>query len=196
MEWCRDVVRSGARMQSSSDDPGTSQSPQVEDDSPLDIIYETAKRSYDKLFQASESLDSKAGSIFNVGAVVAGLFLTVGVLSITAGEEMMPKASWLPALVTGVGLFFCTLAMLLSLSAWMKSEIELISPGLLVEAFERESEIDTKKFLVMELADAFDINYRRRERLALLTKSAQRSLLFAVVTMLAFITIIVVSQVY
>lgn len=183
-------------MPSSNDDSESEQSSQPEDDSPLDIIYETAKRSYDKLFQASESLDSKAGSIFNVGAVVAGLFLTVGVLSISAGEEIMPRVSWLPPLITGVGLIFCTLTMLLSLKAWMSSEIDLISPGLFVEAFERESEIETKKFLVMELADEFDINYRRREKLAELTKSAQRSLVFAVGTMLAFITVIVVSQVY
>jgi hypothetical protein len=183
-------------MQSSSDHPEPSQSYQTDDDSPLDIIYETTKRSYDKLFQASESLDSKAGSIFNVGAVVAGLFLTVGVLSISAGEEIMPRIPWLPALITGIGLIFCALTMLLSLKAWMSSEIELISPGSFVAAYERKSEIETKKFLVMELADEFDINFRRREKLAQLTKSAQRSLVFAVDTMLAFITVIVVSQLY
>ena len=130
------------------------------------------------------------------GAVVAGLFLRVGVLSTSGGEEIMPRASWLPALITGVGLIFCTLAMLLSLRAWMSGEIELINPGLFVEAFERKSEIETKKFLVMELADEFDINYRRREELTELTKSAQKSLVFAVGAMLAFITVIVVNQAY
>ncbi len=183
-------------MQSSNDDPEPNQPSQAEDDSPLDIIYETTKRSYDKLFQASESLDSKAGSIFNVGAVVAGLFLTVGVLSISAGEGIMPRIPWLPALITGIGLLFCTITMLLSLMAWMSSEFVLIRPKPFAAAFERKSEIETKRFLVMELAEEFNVNKRRREKLAQLTRSAQRSLVLAVGTMLAFITLIVVSQVY
>ena len=182
-------------MQSNSNNQVPSQSSQT-DDSPLDIIYETAKRSYDKLFQASESLDSKAGSIFSVGAVVAGLFLTAGVLSISGGSEMTPKASWLPASITGVGLFFCTFAMLMSLRAWMMSEIEIINPRKFVEAFEEESETETKKFLIVELADEFEINYDRRKEITALIRSAQKFLMSAVVTMLAFITVIVVGQLY
>ncbi|TET91488.1 MAG: hypothetical protein E3J35_01890 [Methanomassiliicoccales archaeon] len=187
-------METDSNRQTDEEKPDQQPAEPEEDKSSLDLIYETVLRSYDGLFQASESIDSKAGSIFNVGAVVASLFLATGVISIGGGGYATPEVSWLLATVTGLGLVFCIGAMMLSLRAWMTSEIEIINPQEFIKKFEDETETYTRKFLVVEIADEFRVNYERRRRIVNLVRSAQESLWFAVGTMLAFITVLVLSQ--
>lgn len=137
--------------------------------SPDELLLTQTFKSHATMVQSIETLDSKAGSVVSLAAVLSGLILASGIIAFRefwnpeqeSGLWLIPLGILL-ALAIGASLTALTLAAF----AWRRAEILVIKPRELAEKFEMKTETELRRFLVVQLAYEFDrmAKYRKQTR--------------------------------
>ncbi len=145
------------------------------------------------MIDAVNNLDSKAGSVFDVSAVLTGLIVVAGVLSI--GEVVDPEKEhfvWLYVFtgVLGAAVSFSFVSLLTALQAWRKAEPIILDPLRLTREFEDRTGTELRQFLIVELGAEFAEMAAGRIQTLTWLNWAFRSLGASVVTLLVYIALV------
>ncbi len=160
---------------------------------PLDkLLLEQARESHATMVQSIDSLDSKSGSVVSVAAVLSGLIVAGGILSLREFWNPTQEAFWwlyLFVVLLALGVLGSFTALFTALLAWRKAEVLVIKPRDLTERFETRTEKDLRHFLIVQLSDDFTRMATYRKRTLGWLKTAFVSLGVSVVTLLVYLAL-------
>ncbi len=132
---------------------------QKEKKSPDILLYNHSLRSHEIVIRSIDSLDSKAGSMVNVAAVLSGLILASGILAFREVWNPQREAFvWIYPLggLLAIAIGASLAALLLGAVAWRKARIVIIDPNTLTERFENSTEQELRRFLIVQIGDEFE----------------------------------------
>ena len=158
-------------------------------DLPDELLLEEARRSHAAMTSELYALDRKSASLFNVTAILIGLMVVSGVLSLGRAFEIEKGnvSLYIASAFLGAALLFAFASLLNSLRAWERFEVSLPDPSGLTSEYEDTTATVLRHDLIIELSDEVAVMGLGQDDLASHLETAFKLLRISIISLFIYI---------